>query len=56
MTRTVTAIVDLANDPSVVLIQPEMQRMAQWTMRDVSRLITEGRRAATQALDAPPEF
>jgi NTE family protein len=28
-----------------------MERMAQWTMRDVPRLIAEGRRAATAALE-----
>ncbi|MCI2956960.1 patatin-like phospholipase family protein [Agromyces atrinae] len=52
MMRTNTKIADLARDPSVVLVQPEMERMAQWTMRDVPRLIAEGRRAATAALDA----
>lgn len=52
MMRTVTRTADLARDPSVVLIQPEMERMAQWTMTDVPRLIAEGRRAATAALDA----
>lgn len=52
MMRTITQTADLARDPNVVLIQPEMERMAQWTMRDVSRLIDEGRRAATVALDA----
>jgi NTE family protein len=52
MMRTVTRTADLAADPSIVLIQPEMERMAQWTMRDVPRLIAEGRRAATEALDA----
>lgn len=51
MMRTVTKIADLANDPTVVLVQPEMERMAQWTMKDVPRLIAEGRRAATAALD-----
>lgn len=52
MMRTITQTAELARDPNVVLIQPEMERMAQWTMRDVSRLIDEGRRAATVALDA----
>lgn len=52
MMRTATRTADLAADPSVVLIQPEMERMAQWTMSDVPRLIDEGRRAATAALDA----
>ncbi len=51
MMRTTTKISELLADPSIVLIQPEMQRMAQWTMRDVPRLIAEGRRAATEALD-----
>ena len=51
MMRTVAKTADLARDPSVVLVQPEMQRMAQWTMRDVPQLIAEGRRAAAVALD-----
>lgn len=55
MMRTIEATADLENDPSVVLIQPEMERMAQWTMRDVTRLIAEGRRAAHAALDRLPE-
>ena len=41
-------------DPSVVLVQPEMERLAQWTMRDVPRLIAEGRRAADAALEPRP--
>lgn len=52
MMRTVARTADLAADPSVILIQPEMEGMAQWTMGDVPRLIAEGRRAATAALDA----
>jgi len=52
MMRTVTNTAHLVRDPSVVLIQPEMERMAQWSMRDVPRLIEEGRRAAAVALDA----
>ena len=52
MMRTVTATADLVADPTVVLIQPEMERMAQWVMKDVPRLIDEGRRAAESALDA----
>ncbi|QIG40257.1 hypothetical protein G5T42_12855 [Microbacterium sp. 4R-513] len=51
MMRTVTRTADLMRDPSVLLIQPEMERMAQWTMSDVPRLIAEGRRAAMAALD-----
>ncbi|MFE7843657.1 patatin-like phospholipase family protein [Microbacterium sp. NPDC057407] len=51
MMRTSTKLSDLVADPSVVLIQPEMNRMSQWTMRDVPRLIDEGRRAAESALD-----
>ncbi|MFF2372731.1 patatin-like phospholipase family protein [Agromyces sp. NPDC058110] len=52
MMRTVNRTADLVDDPSVVLIQPEMERMAQWSMVDVPRLIAEGRRAAAEALDA----
>jgi len=52
MMRTVSRTQELANDPSVVLIQPEMEGMAQWTMSDAPRLIAEGRRAAEAALDA----
>lgn len=52
MMRTVARTADLAADPSVVLVQPEMEGMAQWTMSDVPRLIAEGRRAAEIALDA----
>ena len=51
MMRTITQTADLARDPSVILVQPEMERMAQWTMRDVPRLIAEGRRAAIAALE-----
>ena len=54
MMRTVTRTAELVEDPSIVLIQPEMERMAQWTMSDVPRLIDEGRRAAEAALDAHP--
>ncbi|HYP73151.1 MAG TPA: patatin-like phospholipase family protein [Microbacterium sp.] len=52
MMRTVKNTAALVRDPSIVLIQPEMERMAQWSMRDVPRLIDEGRRAAEAALDA----
>ena len=52
MMRDVTRSADLVSDPTVVLIQPEMQRLAQWTMSDVPKLIAEGRRAAEAALDA----
>ncbi|MDQ7879868.1 patatin-like phospholipase family protein [Microbacterium sp. QXD-8] len=51
MMRTVTRTAELVEDPSVVLVQPEMEGMAQWTMSDVPRLIAEGRRAAITALD-----
>jgi len=51
MMRMVTRTADLKRDPSVVLIQPEMGGMAQWGMSDVPRLIAEGRRVATAALD-----
>ncbi|MCW3492276.1 patatin-like phospholipase family protein [Microbacterium sp. SSM24] len=50
MMRTTTKISQLIADPSTLLVQPEMERMAQWSMRDVPRLIAEGRRAATAAL------
>lgn len=50
MMRTVTRTAELERDPSVILIQPEMEGMAQWTMTDVTRLIAEGRRAAAAAL------
>ncbi|MET1015327.1 MAG: patatin-like phospholipase family protein, partial [Leifsonia flava] len=52
MMRTLNLTADLRRDPSIVLIEPEMEGMAQWTMSDVTRLIAEGRRAATAALDA----
>ncbi|MDR6971603.1 patatin-like phospholipase family protein [Leifsonia shinshuensis] len=52
MMRTVNRTADLLADPSVVLVQPEMQGMAQWMMTDISRLIAEGRRVAELALDA----
>ncbi|MEI5584121.1 MULTISPECIES: patatin-like phospholipase family protein [unclassified Agromyces] len=51
MMRTDARAAELARDPTVVLIQPEMERMSQWSTSDVPRLITEGRRAATSALD-----
>lgn len=56
MMRTVTRTAALAADRTVLLVRPEMERMAQWTMRDVPRLIAEGRRAAAEALDAHPGF
>lgn len=52
MMRTTTRTAELTRDPSVVLIQPEMEGMAQWTMSDLPRLVAEGRRAAMEALDA----
>lgn len=52
MMRTVANTAELVRDTSVVLIQPELERMAQWSMRDVPRLIDEGRRAAEVAFDA----
>ncbi|MFF2271152.1 patatin-like phospholipase family protein [Agromyces sp. NPDC058136] len=51
MMRTVNRTADLVRDPSIVLVQPEMEGMAQWTMSDAPRLIAEGRRAAAVALD-----
>ena len=52
MMRTATRTAELTRDPSVVLVQPEMEGMAQWSMSDLARLVAEGRRAATEALDA----
>jgi NTE family protein len=59
MMRTATRTADLVRDPTVLLIQPDMQRMAQWSTRDVPALIAEGRRATEDALgggawDDPP--
>lgn len=56
MMRTVNRTADLLRDPSVVLVQPEMEGMAQWTMSDAPRLIAEGRRAAALALDGASEL
>lgn len=52
MMRNVINTAELVRDPTVILIQPEMERMSQWTMRDIPRLIDEGRRVAAAALDA----
>ncbi|HWU28266.1 MAG TPA: patatin-like phospholipase family protein [Microbacterium sp.] len=52
MMRTTAATADLVADPTVILIQPDMVRMAQWMTKDVPRLIAEGRRAAEEGLDA----
>lgn len=52
MMRATSRTADLMRDPSVVLIQPEMAGMAQWTTSDLPRLVAEGRRAAIVALDA----
>lgn len=54
MMRTITSTAELTADPTVLLVQPEMERLAQWSMRDVPHLIDEGRRAAEAALDAQP--
>jgi NTE family protein len=53
MMRVVSSTAELEEDPSILLIQPEMQGLAQWSMGDVPHLIAEGRRAAREALDAP---
>jgi NTE family protein len=55
MMRVVASTAELEEDPSVILIQPEMDGLAQWSMGDVPRLIAEGRRAARAALDAVKE-
>jgi NTE family protein len=52
MMRVVSSAAELDQDPSVILIQPEMAGLAQWSMVDVPHLIAEGRRAAREALDA----
>jgi len=52
MMRVVSSTAELEEDPSVILIQPEMEGLAQWSMGDVPHLIEEGRRAARVALDA----
>ncbi|HEX5730841.1 patatin-like phospholipase family protein [Microbacterium sp.] len=52
MMRVASSAAELEQDPSIVLIQPEMTGLAQWSMADVPRLIAEGRRAARQVLDA----
>ncbi|HET8927853.1 MAG TPA: patatin-like phospholipase family protein [Microbacterium sp.] len=51
MMRVAESAAELEQDPSIVLIQPEMEGFAQWSMADVPRLIDEGRRAARAALD-----
>jgi NTE family protein len=51
MMRVASSAADLEEDPSVILIQPEMEGLAQWSMGDVPHLIAEGRRAAREALD-----
>ena len=55
MMRVVASTTELEEDPSVILIQPEMEGLAQWSMGDVPHLIEEGRRAARVALDAVKE-
>ncbi|WP_127476145.1 patatin-like phospholipase family protein [Microbacterium sulfonylureivorans] len=52
MMRVVSSTAELEEDPSIVLVQPEMTGLAQWSMADVPNLIEEGRRAAREALDA----
>ena len=52
MMRMVSSATELEADPSIILVQPEMEGLAQWTMADVPRLIEEGRRATRVALDA----
>lgn len=52
MMRVASRAAELEGDGSIVLIQPEMTGLAQWSMADVPRLIEEGRRATREALDA----
>ncbi|MGZ8804481.1 MAG: patatin-like phospholipase family protein, partial [Microbacterium sp.] len=54
MMRVAASAAELDADPSIILIQPEMAGLAQWSMADVPQLIAEGRRAAREALDAAP--
>ncbi|WP_404430401.1 patatin-like phospholipase family protein [Microbacterium lacus] len=54
MMRVASSAAELEADGSIILIQPEMTGMAQWTMADVPHLIEEGRRAAREALDTAP--
>ncbi len=52
MMRTLQRTEELRGDPSIILVQPEMNGMAQWSTSDVPHLIAEGRRAAIAAFDA----
>ncbi|MCC2030597.1 patatin-like phospholipase family protein [Microbacterium allomyrinae] len=52
MMRVAASAAELEEDRSVILIQPEMEGLAQWSMADVPRLVEEGRRAARAAMDA----
>jgi len=52
MMRVASSAAELEEDQSIVLIQPEMTGLAQWSMADVPRLIAEGRRAAREVMDA----
>ncbi len=52
MMRVAASAAELEEDPTVILVQPEMSGLAQWSMADVPRLIEEGRRAAREAFDA----
>ena len=52
MMRVASSAAELEEDRSIILIQPEMEGLAQWSMGDVPHLIAEGRRAAREALDA----
>lgn len=52
MMRVAAGAAALEHDESVILVQPEMSGLAQWSMGDVPRLIDEGRRAAREAFDA----
>jgi NTE family protein len=52
MMRVAASAAELEEDGSVILVQPEMSGLAQWSMADVPHLIEEGRRAAREALDA----
>lgn len=51
MMRVAKSAAQLEGDRSIILIQPEMTGLAQWSTSDVPHLIEEGDRAANAALD-----
>lgn len=53
-TTTATTTREAAGDPDILLIEPDLRGLAQWSRADVPRLIDAGRVAAEQALAAHP--